>query len=93
MNTQNAGTHNPMTDRHYPDGATMLMQEDLARARMRESQRVAAEWRLARRLVSARRWNRLARWASRHAAKAKARCDWESGEIGRRGSQTRLPVS
>ena len=55
----------------YPKGtAAMLLQEELARARMRESQRVAAETRLARRLSSARRWERLASWTSRRAARA-----------------------
>jgi hypothetical protein len=64
-------TAQPTTDDYYPNGAVMLlMQEDLARARMRESQSSAAEWRLARRLVSARRWSRLAQWAARRAAEA-----------------------
>jgi hypothetical protein len=64
-------TNKPMTDGYYPNGVVMyLMQEDLARARMRESQRAAAELRLARRLTSAKRWGRLANWAARHAAEA-----------------------
>jgi hypothetical protein len=64
-------TDKRMTDDYYPNGVVMhLMQEDLARARMRESQRVAAQERLARRLTSARRWNRLATWASRRAEAA-----------------------
>lgn len=50
--------------------AAMLLQEELARTRMRESQRAAAEMRMARRLSSARRWERLARWTSRRAARA-----------------------
>jgi hypothetical protein len=50
--------------------AAMLLHEELARARMRESQRTAAEMRIARRLSSARRWERLARWTSRRAARA-----------------------
>lgn len=50
--------------------AAMLLHEELARARMRESQRAAAEMRMARRLSSARRWERLARWTSRRAARA-----------------------
>ena len=55
----------------YPKGtAVMLLQEELARARMRESQREAAEMRMARRLSSARRWERLAAWTSRRAAHA-----------------------
>jgi hypothetical protein len=72
MNANSTTTNtNSMTDSYYPDGAVMLlMQEDLARTRMRESQRAAAEWRLARRLTSAKRWSRLARWAARHAAEA-----------------------
>ena len=48
----------------------MLLQEELARARMRESQRAAAEMRMARRLSSARRWERLAQWTSRRAERA-----------------------
>jgi hypothetical protein len=72
VNTHSTTTNNlPMTDDFYPNGAVMLlMQEDMARARMRESQRAAAEWRLARRLTSARRWSRLARWSARRAAEA-----------------------
>ena len=68
--TRNTQQH-PMTDEYYPNGAVMLlMHEDLARSRMRESQRAAAQARLARRLTSARRWNRLARWANRRASAA-----------------------
>jgi len=52
--------------------AVMLLHEDLARARMRESQRVAAQARLARRLGTVRRWRRLAAWANSHAARAAA---------------------
>ena len=63
----------PLTNRYDAKGnAVMLLHEDLARARMRESQRAAAESRLARRLGSARRWRRLADWANRHASKAEA---------------------
>jgi hypothetical protein len=65
------GERNPMLNDYDPKGtAVMLLHEDLARARMRESQRVAADQRLARRLVSVRRWRRLARWANRHASQA-----------------------
>jgi hypothetical protein len=48
----------------------MLLQENLARTRMRESQRAAANHRLARRLQAAHRWRRLATWAERHAARS-----------------------
>jgi hypothetical protein len=63
---------NPNTNLYvHPKGtAVMLLQEELARARMRESQREAAEMRMARRLSSARRWERLAKWTSRRAARA-----------------------
>lgn len=63
-------TTNQMTKNNHLSGVPMLLQEELARERMRESQREAAQLRLARRLASARRWNRLARWASRRAADA-----------------------
>ena len=72
MNTATYDT-NQLTNTFDTKGnAIMLLHEDLARARMRESQRVAAQARLARRLGSARRWRRLAVWANRHAAKAVA---------------------
>ncbi len=71
MNVTRNAQQNPMTDEYYPNGAVMLlMHEDLARARMRESQRAAEQSRLARRLSSARRWNRLAGWAGRRASEA-----------------------
>ena len=61
----------PMNVETYPKGnLTMLLHEELARARMRESQRVAAQQRLARRLATVNRWRKLASWASRRAARA-----------------------
>lgn len=45
----------------------MLLQEMLARDRMREDQRRANQARLARRLAAVRRWRRLARYADRRA--------------------------
>lgn len=50
----------------------LLMYEALARARMCEDQRRAHEARLARRLTTARRWRRLAGYATRRAARAAA---------------------
>ncbi|HYZ08921.1 MAG TPA: hypothetical protein VE709_10180 [Pseudonocardiaceae bacterium] len=50
----------------------MLLHEILAQARMREDQLRAQEARLARRLASARRWRRLAGYASRRASRATA---------------------
>jgi hypothetical protein len=51
----------------------MLLHEALSRARMREDQRRASQERLARRLVTARRWHRLAQFATRRARRATAR--------------------
>ncbi len=48
----------------------MLLEEALARSRMREAEQAAQEYRQARRLVAARNWHRLAQWATRHAARA-----------------------
>jgi hypothetical protein len=50
----------------------MLMYEDLARARMREAEQAAREERLARRLLATKRWEQVARWASRQAARCAA---------------------
>jgi hypothetical protein len=50
----------------------MLLYEDLARARMREVRDAVGNQRLASRLQATRRWRRLARWASRRAARAAA---------------------
>lgn len=54
------------------ENTAMLLDEALARARMREDQRLAREARLARRVVVARRWNRLASYAGRRASRATA---------------------
>lgn len=71
MNTHLTTQNNPLTDEYRPEGtAVMLLHEDLARSRMRESQRAAENARLVRRLASARRWHRLARWVNRHASEA-----------------------
>jgi hypothetical protein len=51
----------------------MLLQEMLARERMREDQRRASQERLARRLAAARRWHRLARYVERRARRAASR--------------------
>ena len=54
------------------ENAAMLLYETLARDRMREDQRRARQARLARRLASARRWRRIAGYASRRASRAAA---------------------
>ncbi|MBV8931769.1 MAG: hypothetical protein JOZ47_03830 [Kutzneria sp.] len=41
----------------------MLAYEELAKIRMYEAQRSAAEQRMARRLLVCRRWRRIAAWA------------------------------
>jgi len=58
------------------ENSAMLLHEALARARMREDQRLAREARLARRLVSARRWRRLAGYADRRASRATSQWWW-----------------
>jgi len=50
----------------------LLLNEDLARLRMREAEAEAAEARLAHRLVVARRWHRRAEQAARRARLAAA---------------------
>jgi hypothetical protein len=49
---------------------TMLLYEDLARARMLEAEQAASKLRLIRRLTAAKRWNRVSNWAAKRAAKA-----------------------
>lgn len=51
----------------------MLLHEILSRDRMREDQRRARQWRLATRLVAARRWQAVARYAARRARRATSR--------------------
>ncbi|HZS19807.1 MAG TPA: hypothetical protein VFA63_02335 [Pseudonocardiaceae bacterium] len=51
----------------------MLLYEVLARDRMRHDQRQARQERAARRLSTARRWQRLARYAERRARRAAER--------------------
>jgi hypothetical protein len=48
----------------------MLLHEDLARVRMRESERIAEHQRLAHRLVVANRWRRLSGWAQKRALRS-----------------------
>jgi hypothetical protein len=48
----------------------MLLYEDLARERMRETLDFAEHERLARKLAAANRWRWLARWAAKQANKA-----------------------
>jgi len=49
--------------------STMLLYEDLARARMREAEQAASNQRLVRRLTAAKRWNRLSNWAAKRATR------------------------
>ncbi|TCO62989.1 hypothetical protein EV192_1021133 [Actinocrispum wychmicini] len=50
--------------------STMLLYEDLARARMLEAEQAASKLRLVRRLTAAKRWNRVSKWAAKRAARA-----------------------
>jgi hypothetical protein len=57
-------------DNRLKGSQSMLIYESLARERMREAEQVAQHQRLVRRLNSARRWDRLSRWAARRAERA-----------------------
>jgi hypothetical protein len=59
-----------VNDSHQKGSKTMLIYESLARERMREAEQVARNQRLIRRLNSARRWQRLSKWAARRAQRA-----------------------
>jgi hypothetical protein len=60
----------PASDR---EGSTMwLLHEALARSRQHEAQEAARRFALARRLTAGRRWARLAGFAARRAARARA---------------------
>jgi hypothetical protein len=63
MTTRN--THKPI---HLGVG-TMLLNEDLARIRMREAEQAASQQRLIRRLTAAKRWNRVSNWAAKRASR------------------------
>ncbi|HEU0089690.1 MAG TPA: hypothetical protein VFQ77_18925 [Pseudonocardiaceae bacterium] len=63
--------HPPSTQ--IPELNAMLLHEVLARTRMHEDQHRATQMRLASRLATARRWQRLARYAERQAHRAAAR--------------------
>ena len=71
MNRDGLGLQ-PELDQTSREISEMLLQEALARARMREAEQAAQQYRLARRVAAARSWQRLAAWAARRAAKARA---------------------
>jgi hypothetical protein len=60
----------PELDRTSREISEMLLPEALARARIREVEQAAEQYRLARRVATARTWHRLAAWAARRAARA-----------------------
>lgn len=47
----------------------MLLYEDMSRARMREDRHTAATHRAANRMLAIRRWERIAGWAAKRAAR------------------------
>jgi hypothetical protein len=55
---------------YFKERTAMLLHEVLARDRMRDDQRRARQAWLARRLATARRWQRLARYADQRARRA-----------------------
>ena len=50
----------------------MLLEEALARSRMREAQQAARDHRQARELTAGRNWQRLSRWSARRAQQARS---------------------
>lgn len=57
-------------DQHIQETRAMLLDEELARSRIREHRYRAAQTRLANRVAAAHRWDRLAGWAARRALRA-----------------------
>ncbi len=68
----NAITMPTSYDRTMKGSDAMLLQEALARTRMREAEQAAREHRQARQLTAGRNWQRLARWSARRAERAMA---------------------
>jgi hypothetical protein len=62
---------NALTDyTGIPQGVnSMLLYEDLVRARMLEAEQAATKLRLVRRLTAAKRWNRVSNWAAKRASR------------------------
>ncbi|MCO1660751.1 hypothetical protein [Pseudonocardia humida] len=54
------------------EGTAMLLHEALARSRQQEAVEAARRYALARPLAAGRTWSRLARFAARRAASARA---------------------
>ena len=54
------------------EGTAMLLHEALARSRQQEAEQAAREYALARHLTAGRLWDRLAGFAARRAARARA---------------------
>ena len=62
----------PIMDQQIEGTTSMLLEEALARSRMREAQQAAREFRTARQLTAGRTWQRLARWSARRAERARS---------------------
>ena len=67
---QNPAAPNP-ADRDR-EGTLMLLHEALARSRQQEAEQAARDHALVRSMTAGRRWDRLARFASRRAERARA---------------------
>lgn len=69
--TTNSFANDVLPYAHQTQGTSlMLLEEDLARTRMRDSETFAEHQRLAHRLVVANRWRRLSGWAQQRAARS-----------------------
>lgn len=64
-------TVSPTVDQPMRGSTAMLLEEALARSRMREAEQAARDHRLARQLTAGRTWQRLANWATRQADRAR----------------------
>ena len=72
MNSIAVPTNDHRYDRTMKGSNVMLLQEALARTRMREAEQAAHEHRQARQITAGRNWRRLARWSARRAERAVA---------------------
>lgn len=83
LSTAPAATPRP-TARHRNGHTMLLLDEALARCRRREAEAAAREHALARSLTAGRRWARIARYAQRRAARARAAAGGTPADAGTR---------
>lgn len=72
-NAMSTATAEYQRNENHRESNRMLIHEELARSRMRDYQRQADHDRVVKRLVAARRWDRIAAWSARRALAAHRR--------------------